>query len=170
VPNQDQPQGEAVLTDLGRRVYSGGGITPDVKIPEQTASSVRGRLLGATFEFARYLVAGQFPGFREYKVDTVDYNHVVRGDEYKIPDKLIDAFRQFVASRQQDFPLTNAQITANIDYVRNRIREELITAAYGAEAGNQFFVQTDQTTQIAIASLKDAQQLAENAQALRDRQ
>ncbi len=170
LPDHDQPQGEAVLTDLGRRMYGGGGITPDVKIPEQNASSVRGRILGATFEFARYLVSGQIPGLRDYRIDTVDYGHVLRGDEYKISDRVIDAFRQFLATRQQDFPLTNAQIAANLDYVRNRIREELITAAYGAEAGNQFFVQTDQATQIAIASLKDAQQMAENARALQDRQ
>ena len=170
LPDNDHPQGEAVLTDLGRRMYGGGGITPDVKVPEQTASSARGRILGATFEFARYLVAGQVAGLREYKIDTVDYGHVLKGDEYKVPDRVIDAFRQFIAARQQDFPLTNAQIAANIDYVRNRIREELITAAYGAESGNQFFVQNDQTTQIAIASLHDAQTMAENARAQRDRQ
>src|SRR6185369_12105592 len=164
------PQGEAVLTDLGRRVYGGGGITPDIKVTEPAPSSVRGRLFGATFEFVRYVVAGQFPNLREYKVDAVDYDHKLRGDEFRQTDKLVDAFRQFVAQRQSDFPLTDAQISANLDYVRERMREELITASYGAEAGNQFFVLNDATTQRAIDVLPQARQLADNRRALGDRQ
>ncbi len=166
----EEPQGEAVLTDLGRRVFGGGGITPDIKVTEPPPSSVRGRLFGATFEFVRYLVAGQVSGLREYKVDTVEYDHKLTGDEFRVNDKLFDAFRQFIAQRSADFPLTDAQISANADYVRDRIREELITAAYGAEAGNQFFVVNDLTTQRAIDALPQARQLAENRRALSDRQ
>lgn len=168
--DQQEPQGEAVLTDLGRRVYGGGGITPDIKSSEPVPSAIRGRLFGATFEFARYLVAGQFPNLREYKIDTVDYNHNLKGDEFRIQDKVIDAFRQFVAERQKEFPLTEAQISANIEFVRQRIREELITAAYGADAGNQFYILNDQATQRAVAELPQARQLAENRRALSDRQ
>jgi carboxyl-terminal processing protease len=166
----DEPQGEAVLTDLGRRVYGGGGITPDVKIPDPAPSSVRGHLFGATFDFARYLVAGQLPGLREYRVETVDYDHKLRADEFRLPDKVVDAFRQFVAQRTAEFPVSDAQITANLDYVRDRIREELITASYGAEAGNEFYVLNDAATQRAVESLPQARQLAENRRALSDRQ
>ena len=56
------------------------------------------------------------------------------------------------------------------DYVRERMREELITASYGAEAGNQFFVVNDQATQRAIEALPQARQLADNRRALGDRQ
>ena len=166
----EEPQGEAVLTDLGRRVYGGGGITPDIKVSEPPPSSVRGRLFGATFEFVRNLVAGQFANLREYRVDTVEYSHKLRGDEFRVPDKVVDAFRQFVAQKSDPFSVTDAQITANLDYVRNRIREELITATYGAEAGNQFYVLNDAATQRAIEALPQARQLAENRRALSDRQ
>lgn len=165
-----ETQGEALLTDLGRRVYGGGGITPDVRVPEPSPSSVRGHLFGATFEFARHLVAGQIPTLREYKVDTVDYSHQIRGDEFKLSDKVLETFRQFVAQHADQFPVSDAQIAANLDYVRNRIREELITAWYGAEAGNQFYLTNDETTQRAVDSLPQARQLAENRRALSDRQ
>lgn len=168
-PGAEQ-QGEAVLTDLGRRVYGGGGITPDVKVPDPAPSSVRGVLFGATFEFARYLVAGQIPTLREYKVDAVDYDHQLKGDEFKLSDKVIDTFRQFVAQRSDRFPVSDAQITANVDYVRDRVREELITAWYGAEAGNQFFLVNDDATQRAVEALPQARQLADNRRALSDRQ
>lgn len=163
-------QGEAVLTDLGRRVYGGGGIAPDIAVSEPPPSSIRGRLFGASFEFVRYLVAGQVAGLKEYKIDTVDYDHKLRGDEFRIPDKVLDAFRQFTTQRSAEFPLTEAQITAHLEFVRGRIREELITAAYGADAGNQFFILNEITTQRAVAALPQARQLAENRRALSDRQ
>ena len=112
----------------------------------------------------------RIPNLREYRVDAVDYDHELRGDEFRQTDKLVDAFRQFVAQRSADFPVTDAQITANLDYVRDRMREELITATYGAEAGNQFFVINDATTQRAIDALPQARQLADNRRALGDRQ
>ena len=65
---------------------------------------------------------------------------------------------------------TEAQITAHLEFVRGRIREELITAAYGADAGNQFFILNEVTTQRAVAALPQARQLAENRRALSDRQ
>jgi carboxyl-terminal processing protease len=166
----EEPHGEALLTDLGRRVYGGGGITPDIKVAGPGGSPLRNVLFGATFEFARHLVAGQFPGLREYRVETADTTHRFRGDEYKISDKALDAFRQFVAERQKDFPVTPAQISANLEYVRSRIREEVITAAYGTEVGNQYFLQSDPVAQRAIEALPQARELAENARAVRDRQ
>ena len=166
----EEPQGEALLTDLGRRVYGGGGIAPDIKVTGPNGSALRNLIFGATFEFSRHLVAGQFPGLREYRVDRIDYDHVFRGDEYRITEKAIEAFRQFVAEREKEFPLTDAQITANIDFIRARIREEVLTAAYGTEVGNQFFLLGDAVTQRAIDSLPAARELAENARASRDRQ
>ena len=166
----EEPEGEALLTDLGRRVYGGGGIAPDIKVSGPEGSSLRNLLFGASFEFSRHLVAGQFAGLREYRVDRVDYDHLFRGDEYRITDKVIEAFRQFVAERPKEFPLTDAQITANLDFVRSRIREEVLTAAYGTEVGNQFFLLGDVVTQRAIDSLPAARELAENARASRDRQ
>lgn len=162
-------QGEALLTDLGRPVYGGGGITPDIKIPPQTTSHARGVLFGAAFEFSRNLVAGQFPELHEYKIEEADYNHRLRGDEYPISDKVLEAFRRFVAEHQKDFPITDAQITANLDYVRNQIREEVVTAAYGTEAGNQILILNDPVSRRAIEALPQARQLAENARSLSDR-
>jgi carboxyl-terminal processing protease len=164
------PQGESMLTDSGRRVYGGGGITPDIKVAPPEATVVRARLFNGAFEFARQLVAGQIEGLREYKIDDVEYNHKLRGDEYKITDKVVEAFRAFVAAHPHDpFVVTDAQISANIDYVRNRLHEEVVTAAYGAEAGNQIYILNDNLTLRALDALPQARELAENARALGDR-
>ncbi len=170
VPDADATIGEPLLTDLGRQVYGGGGIRPDIKVDEPAGTTLRGRLFGSTFEFARHLVAGQFPGLRQYRVDAVDFNHTFRGDEYKITDDVIVAYRQFIAGRQKDFPVTDAQITANLEYVRSRIREEVVTAAYGTDVGGQLSILNDVVAQRALEVMSQASELAENARALRDRQ
>jgi carboxyl-terminal processing protease len=168
--DSETPKGESVLTDSGRRVYGGGGITPDIKVPPQEASVVRGRLFNAAFEFARQLVAGQVEGLREFKVDEIVYDHKLRGDEYKITDKVVDAFRAFLAAHPREpYIVTDAQVSANLDYVRNRLHEEIVTAAYGAEAGNQVFILNDNLTLRAVDALPQARQLADNARALKDR-
>jgi len=168
--DEASPQGDALLTDSGRLVYGGGGITPDIKVPLPEASIIRGRLFNATFEFARQLVAGQVEGAREFKIDRVDTTHRLRGDEAKITDKVLDAFRAFLAAHPNEpYFVTDAQAEANLDYVRNRLYEEVITAAYGAESGNQIFIRNDQLTQRAVEALPQARQLAENARAAKDR-
>ncbi|MBK6313838.1 MAG: S41 family peptidase [Blastocatellia bacterium] len=170
IPDADATIGEPLLTDLGRQVYGGGGIRPDIKVDEPAGTTLRGRLFGSTFEFARHLVAGQFSGLRQYRIDAVDFNHTFRGDEYKITDDVIAAYRQFIAGRQKDFPVTDAQITANLEYVRNRIREEVITAAYGTDVGGQLSILNDVVAQRALEVMSQASEMAENARALRDRQ
>jgi carboxyl-terminal processing protease len=168
--DEDAPRGDALLTDSGRHVYGGGGIMPDIKVEPPEASQVRGRLFVATFEFARHLVAGQIDGLRDYRIDEVDYDHELRGDEYKITDNVIDAFRAFLAAHpKESYSVTDAQVLANLDYVRNRLHEEVVTAAYGTEAGNQIFILNDQLTRRAVDALPQARQLADNARALRDR-
>jgi carboxyl-terminal processing protease len=163
----DAVESEAVLTDSGRQVYGGGGITPDIRVAAPTNQRLRVHVVDAVFEFTRRVIAGQVASLREYRLDAVDYRHVLRGDEYRVTDRMLAAFREFVS--QGDYQLTTAQIDANIDYVRNRLREELVTAAYGAEAGNQIYIVSDPVTLRAVESFPQARQLAENARAVRDR-
>src|SRR5205814_9903744 len=58
-------RGDAMRTDLGRTVYGGGGITPDVEVKAPPLSS---RLLYGIFDIVRQLVAGQFSNLREYRI------------------------------------------------------------------------------------------------------
>lgn len=170
LPDPDATLGEPMLTDLGRQVYGGGGIRPDIRVDEPAGTTLRGRLFGSTFEFARHLVAGQFPGLRQYRIETVTFTHHFKGDECKITDDVIAAYRTFLASRQKDFPVSDAQVMANLEYVRNRIREEVVTAAYGTDVGGQLNILNDVVAQRALEVMSQASEMAENARALRDRQ
>ena len=167
----NNPQhGDALRTDLGRMVYGGGGITPDVEIKAPPLSS---RLFYGVFDFVRQLVAGQMAGLREYKIAECQYKTRISPEEinrYPITDELLAAFRQYVSNKPQ-FNVSEERITANVGYIRTQMRREITTAAYGPEAGDQVYLADDVQFRKAFESLDRARVLAENASRARgDRQ
>ena len=85
--------GDARRTDLGREVFGGGGITPDVEIKAPPVSS---RLFYGIFDFVRQLVAGQIQGMREYRIAECQYKTRISPEDlnrYPITDELLAAFR-----------------------------------------------------------------------------
>src|SRR5215468_5953859 len=136
-----------------------GGITPDVvvKIPDSNI-----RLRDACFEFARLLVAGQVPGFAEYTVKRTEYGYQLRGNEYHLTDQVIAAFRSFIRERRE-LQVSEDQLNRNMEYARRRIRAEVITAAYGVEAGERFLIESDDQALRAIEEIPKAQRITDQA-------
>ena len=156
------PQGDALRTDLGRTVYGGGGITPDVEIKAPPLSS---RLFYGIFDFVRQLVAGQMQGLRAYRVGECQYRTKISPEDvnhYPITDELLAAFRQYISNKPQ-FNVSEERITSNLSYIRAQMRREIITAAYGPEAGDQVYLTDDVQFRKALESLDRARVLAENA-------
>jgi carboxyl-terminal processing protease len=163
-------RGDAMRTDLGRAVYGGGGITPDVEVKAAPLSS---RLFYGVFDFVRQLVAGQMGGLREYRITECQNKTKISPEEinrYPITDELLAAFRQYISNKPQ-FNVSDERINSNLNYVRTQMRREIITAAYGPEAGDQVYLADDVQFRKAFESLDRARVLAENAkQAHGDRQ
>jgi carboxyl-terminal processing protease len=134
---------------------------------------VRERLFYGIFDFVRHLVAGQITGLREYRINETQHRSRITSEEtnrYPVTDELIAAFRQHIASKPQ-FNLTDDRLTANLAYLRTQMRRELITAAYGPDAGEQTYLPDDAQFRKAIESLDQARMLADNASRARsDRQ
>ena len=70
-----------------------------------------------------------------YLQDKLTYNSTAH--EYTLTESVLTAFRAFLREHPE-FSLTEAQLTPNLEYVRRRIRAEVITAAYGIEVADQF--------------------------------
>jgi carboxyl-terminal processing protease len=156
------PTGEAVSTDTGRTVYGGGGITPDVIVKPQTFSSLQLKLSDATFAFARHLAAGLIPGLVNYRIERTDYRHQLRDSDFPITDKVVAAFREFLKANTQFASLESA-VTPHLDFVKNQIRQHLVTAAYGTEAGFRVQLATDPQLLRAIEAVPQAVELAQRA-------
>jgi carboxyl-terminal processing protease len=159
------PAGPAFRTAAGRVFYGGGGITPDIEVkPLDVTATARLRLFEAAFHFTRQLVAGQIAGLENYRVEKVLYDQQMRAADFPVNDRVLEAFREFVR-KDPTLGLTAAQVDAEADYARLRVREEIATAAYGSEAGLRVLLDADPQLLRALEVFPDAKRLAEMARA-----
>lgn len=152
--------GPAVKTAAGRVFYGGGGITPDIEIKPLNFTPVRNRIAEAGFQFTRQLAAGLVPGFESYKVEKVQYGKNPKAGDYPITDRVLEAFRNWVRTDTQS-QLTPVQLDEELEFVKLRLREEIITAAFSNDAGARVLLDADPQLLRALEALPDAKRLAE---------
>ena len=153
-----KPAGSPVKTAGGRVFYGGRGIEPDLKAPALAFTPLRARVNEAAFFFVRQLAAGQIKGFESYKVEKQNYNPTVQASDFQINDKLLEAFRSFVL-KDKVYGLSAENIGSQIDYVKSRLREEIATANFSSEAGQQVLLETDPQLLKAIDAIPEARKL-----------
>ncbi len=137
---------EVKMTDSGRTVYGGGGITPDVKIPNLKTNRFEDTLLEkyAFFNFAKHYVI----------------NHQVN-KTFEVDDAVMQEFRKFLD--EQKIPFTEADLAENNDWIRANIRAELFINEFGQQEGMRVHADSDPEVQKALDLLPQAKQLADNA-------
>lgn len=155
------PSGPAVQTAAGRVFYGGGGITPDIDVKPFQITPIRGRIAEAAFYFTRELAAGQIPGLESYRIEKTDFDHNLRQGDYPMNDAVVKAFREFV-ERDGNLGIEPAQIDEEMDFVKLRIREEIVTAAYASDAGARVLLDSDPQVLRALEALPEAKRLAES--------
>jgi carboxyl-terminal processing protease len=137
---------EVKLTDSGRTVYGGGGITPDVPLTAPKSTRFQDTLLQhyAFFNFAKRYSAAHHPS-KSFQVD----------------DTVMQDFRKFLD--EEKIPYTEADLLQNNDWVRSNIKSEIFVDAFGQESGLQVRAEADPEILKALDLLPQAKQLAENA-------
>lgn len=138
----DKSNLEVKLTDSGRTVYGGGGITPDESIPDLKANDFQGRLLQnyAFFNFSKHYLA----------------THTVSKD-FVVDDAVLQDFKNFLKSQQIDY--TDADIAGVLDWVKESIKSELFTSQFGELEGLKVRAEWDPQIAKAITYLPAAQAL-----------
>lgn len=164
-PNETAPargsNAPAFRTAAGRVFYGGGGITPDIEARPLTGTPARGRLIEAAFYFTRLLAAGKIAGLDSYRIEKVDYERAPKPTDFPITDRVVEAFRNYVRKDPAQ-KLQLAQIDSELDFLKLRLRQEMITAAFGADAGQRILLESDPQALRAINVLPDAKRLAES--------
>ncbi len=137
---------EVKMTDSGRTVYGGGGITPDVKIPNPKTNRFQDDLLQkyAFFNFAKHYVI----------------NHTVT-KQFEVDDAVMQEFRKFLD--EQKITFTEADLAENNEWIRSNIKSELFINEFGQQEGMMVHAETDPEVQKALELLPQAKQLADNA-------
>jgi carboxyl-terminal processing protease len=137
------------MTDSGRTVYGGGGITPDEKIEP--------------------------PVVNRFQFDTKNRNlaffdfgpHYFAGTDAKLPknwepnDALIAQFHDFLRDRQIAF--SEAEFTANREWVRQELKRELTLTAFSLEDSQRVAAEYDPEVLKALEALPRANALLETS-------
>jgi carboxyl-terminal processing protease len=159
-------------TDLGRTVYGGGGIDPDIKVAPVTFltaeyfTPTQLRLWSGVFLFVRELINGQVAGHPEFKINGIEFDHKLQPNEFLVTDGVLNSFREFATKFYKDNPdygITPAIIEDNIVWLRARIRYEALTAAYGTDRADQGLADLDVQLQRALSEMPNAAELAKRA-------
>jgi len=158
----NRPKGTESKTDLGRTVYSGGGINPDEVIKPQTITNEKARFqqkfLDPIFAFTLDLSFGKIKGFETYKIDRpITFAYDLKNSDFQVTDNLYQTFKKFAAEK---YNLTAAQVDREREYVERILRTELVTAAFGVTTSLQVFNEYDTQLKKAIELLPQAKQLA----------
>jgi carboxyl-terminal processing protease len=137
---------EVRLTDAGRTVYGGGGITPDEKIESPKNNDFQDSLLykDVFFHFAPVYLANR----------TVDKNFQVDG-------AVLAEFKKYLTS--QNIPWTEANLNGVMDWLKINIKEKIFIIQFGELQGLRAQADWDPEIQKALTFLPEAQALENNA-------
>ena len=150
-------------TDSKRKVYGGGGITPDVVIAARELNRFEALLTSKDvfFEYARRLTSGQVPGMtslqlpvKKEEVSTLSPKNAGTPPEFEITNAILDDFREYLRGRQIDF--TNEDIQKNIEFIKRRIKQEVYTSTFGLQEGYRVAIQGDNQVLKALEVMPEA--------------
>lgn len=148
---------EAYRTDLGRKVYGGGGITPDVIIEPQEIPTLLQLLLSrnAFFDFA-VIYANRHP---------------IESREWQVSDALLEEFYDWAVEEElitRDELVEETAEAAVTEEVRRNLRGELLNSAFGIEARYEVIAEGDPQILEALTLFEDAKSLMARRQILLD--
>ena len=137
-------------TDLGRNVYGGGGITPDVMIKEDDLSP-----------FEQFLLSRN--AYLNFAIDYTSRNKgKVKSQDWKPGPEVMDEFKAWLNKEK----LSTAQQTDEAfakqdvrDYSTMEIRAEVMNNVYGQEARHRVLAQGDHQIQSALGLFDKAADL-----------
>jgi carboxyl-terminal processing protease len=136
------------MTDGGRTVYGGGGISPDQKFTPAKLDALETALL-VKFEFQNY--TKHFFALHKEKLPPT----------WAVDTATMDSFHDFLTSNKFEF--TEADYTKDYDWIRNRLQAEIDKTAFSVDVADQFEIKTDPEVLAAIDAMPKAQGLLNNA-------
>jgi len=143
---KDKSNLEVKLTDSGRTVYGGGGITPDEKIDNLKSNHFQDSLLikYAFFNFSKHYLA----------------SHTVTKD-FQVDDAVMQQFKAFLKDNQIDY--TDSDIAGVSDWIKQSIKSELFTSQFGQLEGLKVRAEWDPQIAKAVTFLPEAQTLEDHS-------
>jgi carboxyl-terminal processing protease len=145
---------EVKLTDSGRQVTGGGGITPDVPVAPAKLDPFQELLLRHEVFFA---YQGGVGGFTTYFLGTRP--EITK--DFAAGENVMKMFRAYLD--KEKIPYTEDDIAQNLSWIKREIRKEAFISVFGLTEGYKVDLEDDVQLQKAVESLPQARALYENA-------
>jgi carboxyl-terminal processing protease len=137
------------MTDSGRTVYGGGGISPDEKYAPPKLDALETDLIVkyALSNYTRHFFA-------------VHKEKLASG--WNVETATMDEFHQYLLNDQK-MQFTEADFTKDYDWIRRRLQSEIYKTAFSVDESRKYEVMTDPEVLQGIDALPKAQALMNNA-------
>jgi carboxyl-terminal processing protease len=148
--------GEVFMTDLGRKVYGGGGITPDVRSEPEAAP-----------DFLQFLRARA--AFLNFAVDYLNDGSPEIARDWQPDDAVFEALRSWLKQEKIGTPEEIDEALADPEMRRQtllQVRYEVFNARFGVTEGHRILSTGDNQLQKALSLFDDARELLETREAI----
>jgi carboxyl-terminal processing protease len=145
---------EIKLTDSGRQVTGGGGITPDIVVPAPKYTKFEQELFRADVFYPAEAGVGGFT--RSYLGNRPTITH-----EFTADDEVMHHFRNYLTKRNVRF--SEAEIAENQDWIKRKIKQEVFMSTFGMQDGFKVLLEADPQVQKGVEAMPQARALYQNA-------
>jgi carboxyl-terminal processing protease len=145
---------EVKLTDSGRQVFGGGGITPDDAVATPKPDDFQQMLYRRGVFYSQQQGVGDFTRF--YLGEKPDITK-----DFVVNDDVIAQFRKYLD--QQKIKYTDDNIQANLVWLKWQIKREVFTSYFGLTDGYKVELQDDPQLEKAVELIPQAKALYSNA-------
>ena len=137
------------MTDSGRTVYGGGGITPDEKFTPPKANRFQIELVFRKYAFFNF--AAKYFGTHETKLSK----------DWEPDQALLNEFHEYLLKENATF--TEAEYAENLPWIKQQLKKEFFINAFGSEEARRYAIETDPMVTKAAEAMPKAKELLQNA-------
>src|SRR5437016_5947419 len=145
---------EIKLTDSGRQVTGGGGITPDIVVASPKYTKFAQELFRGDVFYPAEAGVGGFTRFYLGSRPTVTH-------EFAVDDKVMHQFRNYLTKHNVRF--SESEIAENQEWIKRKIKQEVFMSTFGMQEGFKVLLEADPQVQKGIEAMPQARALYQNA-------
>src|SRR4030088_796941 len=145
---------EIKLTDSGRQVTGGGGISPDIVVAAPKLNKFEESLFRADVFIPVETGVG---GFTRYYLGSKP--NITK--QFEVDDAVMKSFREYLAKHNVHY--TEPELAENQDWIKRKIKQEIFMSAFGQQEGFKVLLEADPQVQKAMDSIPQARALYQNA-------
>jgi carboxyl-terminal processing protease len=145
---------EVKLTDSGRQVTGGGGITPDIIVAAPKLTKFEQLLYRNDVFFPAETGVGGFTRSFLGSKPTIT-------KDFEADDDVMHTFREYLSKHNVRY--TEPEMAENVDWIKRKIKQEVFLSTFSQQEGFKVLLEADPQVQKAVEAIPQARALYQNA-------